>query len=217
MRLGNTCRIIGIEPWKAAINRTYKKIRFYGINNIEIITGFAENIPLDNNSVDLIVSNYGLNNVDDLEQVLSECSRIIKSKGQFIQSFNLDSTMFEFYEIFETLLFELNMNSELQKIKMHIYKKRKPLDVFIKKIENNGFLINEVIKDKFEYKFIDGTTMLNHFFIRLAFLNEWINIIPRKKQSQIFNELELRMNKKSEADSLFTLSVPFVVVDTEKK
>ena len=217
MRLGNSCRVIGIDPWKAAIKRINKKIRFYGINNIEIIEGFAENIPLDNNSVDIIASNNGLNNVNDLDRALSECSRIIKHRGQFVQTINLNSTMIEFYEIFKMLLSELNMTGELEKIKLHIYKKRKPLDEFLKKIEMNEFLIKEIIKDKFEYKFVDGTTMLNHYFIRLAFLNEWINIVPQKKRSQIFNELEIRMNKKAESDGFFKLTVPFVVIDAEKK
>ncbi|MFZ0453490.1 MAG: class I SAM-dependent methyltransferase [Ignavibacteriaceae bacterium] len=216
MRLGNSCKVIGLDPWKTAIKRTNKKIQFYGINNIEITEGSAENIPLDNNSIDLIVSNNGLNNVNNLEKALSECSRIIKNKGQFIQTINLDSTMIEFYDIFGTLLFELNMKSELEKMKTHIYKKRKPLDEFLEKIEKNGFVIKEVEKDKFEYKFTDGTTMFNHYFIRLAFLNEWKKIIPVERQSQIFKEVELRINKKSETDGLFKLSVPFVVIDAEK-
>lgn len=217
MRLGNSCRVIGIDPWKAAIKRINKKIRFYGINNIEIIEGFAENIPLDNNAVDIIVSNNGLNNVNDLDQALYECSRIVKSGGQFVQTVNLDSTMTEFYEIFEMLLSELNMIDELQKMKLHIYNKRKPLNELLKKIEKNKFLIKEIIKDKFEYKFIDGTAMLNHYFIRLAFLNEWEKVIPADSRSRIFNEIELKMNKKAEAEGLFKLTVPFVVIDAEKK
>lgn len=216
MRLGETCKVIGVDPWKAAIKRVNKKIQFYGINNVEIIEGSAENIPLDNDSVDLITSNNGLNNVKDLNQTLAECSRIIKSKGQFVQSINLDTTMIEFYEIFEKLLYELNMNSELQKIKMHIYRKRKPLDEFLGMIEKNGFVIKEAEQNKFEYKFADGTAMLKHYFIRMAFLNEWKSIIPNEKQAQIFKELELRMNENAESAGVFKLSIPFVVIDAKK-
>ncbi len=216
MRLGNTCHLIGIDPWKAGIKRTNKKIQFYGIKNIEIMEGSAENIPLDNKSVDLIVSNNGLNNVNDLDRALSECSRIIKYKGQFIQSVNLDSTMIEFYETFEKLLNELDMAHEIEKMKIHIYKKRKPLDEFLKKIEKNGFVVKEAFKDMFDYKFNDGTAMFNHHFIRLAFLNEWKDIIPQDKQAQIFKELELRMNNKVALDGPTKLCVPFVVIDAEK-
>ena len=132
-------------------------------------------------------------------------------------TFNLDTTMIEFYKMLEYLFLELNMTSELQKMKQHIYKKRKPLDEFIQMIEKNGFIINEVKHDKFEYKFIDGTAMLHHFFIRLAFLNEWKNIIPSEEQSKIFNNLEYRMNERAGIDGFFKLSVPFVVIDAEKK
>ena len=216
MRLGNTCGIIGIDPWKAAIKRVNKKIKFYEIKNIKIIDGKAENIPLKNKSVDLIVSNNGLNNVENLDQALAECSRVIKSKGQFIQTINLDTTMIEFYGIFEELLHQSNMVSEIRKMKKHIYEKRKPLDEMKNKIEQNGFVINDIEHNVFEYKFNDGTSMLNHYFIRLAFLNEWKNILPKEKQPQIFRELEIRMDKKAESEGLFKLSIPFAVIDAEK-
>jgi len=217
MRYGETCIIYGIDPWKAAIKRALKKIEFYGIKNIKIIDGVAEDVPLDNSSVDLIVSNNGLNNVDDLDKALSECSRIIKNDGQFILTFNLNTTMIEFYNILGDLLLELNLNSELQKMKQHIYKKRRPFNEFIEKLERNGFVIKEIDQSKFEYKFVDGTAMLNHYFIRLAFLDAWKNIIPSGKRTEIFNELEYRMNKIAGSNGLFNLTVPFVVIDSEKK
>jgi arsenite methyltransferase len=216
MRLGENCNIFGIDPWKPAIKRANKKINFFGINNIKIIEGSAENIPLDNKSIDLIISNNGLNNVSNLDQALSECSRIIKYKGQFLQSVNMDTTMIEFYGILEELLVELNMFSELDKMKTHIYNKRKPLDELLNKIRKYGFAIKNVETDKFAYKFTDGTAMLNHYFIKMAFLSEWKNIVPVEKQSEIFSELEQRMNKKSESEGLFKLSVPFAIINTEK-
>jgi len=79
MRFGETCKIYGIDPWEAAIRRTKKKIQFYEIKNVEIINGVAENIPLPDKSVELITSNNGLNNVENIEKALSECSRITKT------------------------------------------------------------------------------------------------------------------------------------------
>ena len=90
MRLGKDSKIYGIDPWEAAVERTKRKIDFYRIENIEIIRGVAENIPIKDNMIDLIVSNNGLNNVADLDKSLSECCRIMKSGGQFIQTMNLE-------------------------------------------------------------------------------------------------------------------------------
>jgi arsenite methyltransferase len=216
MRLGETCKIYGIDPWSAAIRRTEKKIVFYGIKNVEIINGVAENIPLPDNSVELITSNNGLNNVESIEKALSECSRIIKSGGQLIHTYNLDTTMFEFYDLLKVVLTENNMDRELKKLDEQVYKKRKPLNEFVKLLEQNNFRVINIFNDRFDYKFADGTAMLHHYFIRLAFLDGWKSIIPEEKQSEIFNCVENLLNQKSEKDGYVNLSVPFVLLDCVK-
>lgn len=213
MRLGTSSKVYGIDPWKAAFKRTQAKISTYGIQNIELIEGVAENIPLSDNSIDLIVSNNGINNVSDLQQTLSECARVIKSKGQFVQTVNLDSTMLEFYELLEEALVNLGQDSLIEEMKAHIYKKRKPLDQFTSTIENSGFTISQITEDKFSYKFVDGTALFNHFFIQLAFLDGWKDFVPQDLQKQVFQEIENKMNEKAEKDGFFELSVPFVVID----
>ena len=77
LRLGDSSIVYGIDPWKEAIKRVNKKVDYYGLTNVRIIEGVAESIPLDNDSVDLITSNNGINNVSDTDKVLTECSRIL--------------------------------------------------------------------------------------------------------------------------------------------
>lgn len=84
MRLGNHAVIYGIDPRKEAVAKAKDKIACYGINNIEIIDGVAESIPLADNSVDLITSNNGIKNVADMDKALFEYARVLKSGGQFI-------------------------------------------------------------------------------------------------------------------------------------
>ncbi|MFA6599080.1 MAG: class I SAM-dependent methyltransferase, partial [Ignavibacteriaceae bacterium] len=104
MRLGESSTIYGIDPWKEAIVRAKNKIDSYGITNITIIEGVAESIPLDNKSIDLIVSNNGINKGKNIHKVFSECSRVLKPGGQFVQTMNLDKSMFEFYSLLESIL-----------------------------------------------------------------------------------------------------------------
>ena len=66
LRLGDSSIVYGIDPWKDAIKRVNKKIDYYGLSNVRIIEGVAESIPLDNDSVDLIISNNGINNVTEV-------------------------------------------------------------------------------------------------------------------------------------------------------
>jgi ubiquinone/menaquinone biosynthesis C-methylase UbiE len=217
MRLGNSSKVYGIDPWAAAIKRTRKKISFYGIENIEIIEGVAEEIPLATDSIDLIVSNNGINNVADLEKVLSECSRIMKQGGQFVLTMNLNNTMLEFYNLLEDVLLKSEMKAEIETMNQQIYKKRKPLGEFIELLEKHGFAIKGMDQDQFDYKFVDGTALMNHHFIRMAFLSGWKSIVPVEKQEFIFNEIELRMNELAQADGFIKLSVPFVVIDCYRK
>jgi len=217
LRLGESSTVYGIDPWKDGIARTNRKIKFFGINNIKIIEGYAEDIPLKNNSVDLIVSNNGLNNVSDLEKVLGECSRILKSGGQFLQTMNLDKSMFEFYSQLEQVLAELHMEKEIELMHRHIYEKRRPLDEIIPMIKKHNFMIKDLEHDQFNYKFTNGTAMLNHYFIRIAFMDSWKKILPVNKQEQIFDTIEQRLNEQALITGEVKLSIPFVMINSIKK
>ncbi|MBS2098101.1 class I SAM-dependent methyltransferase [Carboxylicivirga linearis] len=217
MRLGTTSKVYGIDPWEAAIRRAEKKIKIFGISNIEIIHGDIENIPLESNSIDLVVSNNGLNNVEDLEQSLMECARISKPGAQFIQTVNLHETMMEFYSALEKVFNQLNLTDSIEQMHQHIYKKRKPLDKYLKMIENAGFTVESVTHDQFNYHFADATAMFNHFFIRLAFIDSWKELVPPEQYEQVFSKVEEALNKKAEQEGVLKLSVPFVVIDSRRK
>jgi arsenite methyltransferase len=217
MRLGGSSTVYGIDPWTDAIVRAKKKIDYYRITNIKIFEGIAESIPLTDNSIDLIVSNNGINNVSDIDQVFKECSRIIKPGGQFVQTMNLDKSMFEFYGQLEKTLSDLGMIKEIGLMRKHIYEKRRPLDEIISKIQNQGFIIRDLVHDQFNYKFSNGTAMLNHYFIRLAFMNSWIKILPENKLEQIFDTVETKLNEQSKVLGGIKLSIPFVLINAIRK
>jgi len=216
MRLGKTCKVYGIDPWKAAVERAKFKATIYELKNVEFILGTAESIPLPDKSIDLIFSNNGINNVDDLEKTFMECSRVSKPKAQFVFSFNLGGTMIEFYNVFKEVLNDKGMLTEVGNIKEHIYKKRKPISEVRKFVEENGFIVNNIIEDEFCYRFTDGTAMMNHFLIRLAFLDSWKDLIPEKRQAEIFDEIESKLNKFAQNSGELKLTIPFAVFDCRK-
>jgi arsenite methyltransferase len=216
MRLGKSCTVFGIDPWEAAIARTEEKLRHYGISHVKIIRGVAEEIPLQDNSVDLIVSNNGINNVADLSRVLAECNRVMKANGQFVLSVNLDTTMIEFYSVLEEVLYEFDMRETILKIQEHIYSKRKPVAELKALLNQNAFAVRNIVEDRFTYQFVDGTTLFQHFFMRLAFLPSWKNIVPAEKQEQVFGRIETRLNEQARLTGKCILTVPFVVINCEK-
>lgn len=216
MRLGNTCKLYGTDPWEAAVERIKTKIRIYGITNVEIITGVAEKIPLPDNSIDLIFSNNGLNNVNDIKGVLSECRRISKIGSQLVFTYNTERTMIEFYSIMEDVLRERNMLNEIGLMKKHIYKKRKPVEEFTQLLNEGRYVINEISHDEFAYRFIDGAAMFNHFLIKLAFIDRWKEFVPEEKQNDVFAELVERLNRLAQSKGFIKLTIPFAVIDCEK-
>lgn len=217
MRLGNSGKTYGIDYWDTAICRAEKKIKTYDIQNTRIIRGVAENIPLEKETIDLITSNNALNNVSDLEKSISECSRIIKKGGQFIQTMNTQDTMIEFYQIMENVLSTLHMQSSLVKMKEQIYKKRKPVEEYLQLLEKYDFTVNNLVSDRFEYKYADGSTLLNSHFIRLAFLDGWKEIVPADRLTEVFSAVETEMNRVADIKGCFILSVPFVLIDCIKR
>ncbi len=217
MRLGNSCTVYGIDPWTEAMERIRKKLDYYNIDNVNLIEGVAEEISLADNSIDLITSNNGLNNVADIEQVISECSRIIKPGGQFIQTMNLDKTMFEFYYVMEDVLAELKLYKQIEDMHKHITEKRPAVDLFTEIMQECGFTVRSIEHDQFNYRFVDGTALLNHYFIRLAFMGSWIALLPQNRVSEIFGMVESALNKQADILGGIKLSIPYVLIDAIKK
>lgn len=216
MRLGDSCTIYGIDPWCEAVKRTKLKLDYYNINNVNLIEGIAENIPLNDHSIDLITSNNGINNVADMKQVISECSRIMKSGGQFLQTMNLDKTMFEFYNVMEDALTELKLYKEIEYMHKHITMKRPSIDLLTKIMQEFGFTVKSIEYDQFNYKFADGTALLNHYFIRMAFMDSWIALLPQSKTKEIFSNIESLLNRQADISGGIKLSIPFVLIDAVK-
>lgn len=217
LRLGDSSTVYGIDPWAEAIKRVNKKLEYFGLTNVIIIEGVAESIPLADDSIDLITSNNGINNVSDIDKALSECSRVIKQGGQFIQTMNTDLSMFEFYAQLAQVLSDLHMEKEVELMRQHISHKRPPVDKMVSMIQSHGFEVQDLEHDQFEYRFANGTAMLNHYFIRLAFMDSWIKLLPPENVEQIFEMIELRLNEKSKVLGSVKLSIPYVLINTIKK
>jgi SAM-dependent methyltransferase len=181
-----------------------------------VIEGVAEKMPFENNYFDLIISNNGINNVEDIKKTLSECRRVSKPGAQFVLTMNLKDTMIEFYNVFEEVLKANGMHDEVKKMKEHIYSKRKPLDEIKTLLLNSGFQIVAVEHDSFSFNFIDGTTMFNHYLIKYWFLSEWKKVVNDGEREKIFEQTEKGLNEIVKEKGELQLTIPFVTIDCIK-
>jgi arsenite methyltransferase len=216
-RLGNSCRIYGIDIWRPVAQRALQKISVHGMQNLTLLLARAENLPFRDEYFDLITSNNGLNNVQDLQKSLAECFRTCKKAGHLIFTVNLPETMKEFYGIFESVLKDQKFENQIAKMKEHIYQKRKPLDEICEMVEHVGFDIDNKIEKSFSYRFVDGTTMLHYFMIREFFMPSWKEIVPEKNVAVVFKEIESRLNLLAKQKGELVLTIPFVCVLCGKK
>ncbi len=213
MRLGGSSNLFGIDPCVEAFDRVNNKLEYFGIKNVTLIEGVAENIPLPDLSLDLITSNNGINNVKNRVQVFKECFRLLKPDGQFVMTLNTELTMVEFYNSFERVLVKLGMEEVIDRMRSHILIKRPPVDLLVTELEDAGFKINQIASDQFCYRFADGSAMLNHFFIRFAFMEPWVQLLPAESVMTVFTMVEDDLNQNAISNGM-TLTIPFVLIDS---
>lgn len=75
---GESGRIIGLDMTEEMIDKARENSAKLGYENIEFILGDIENMPIANNTADVIVSNCVLNLVPDKEKAFSEIYRVLK-------------------------------------------------------------------------------------------------------------------------------------------
>lgn len=84
--VGDKGKVIGIDMTEAMIEKANLNNSKLGYANVEFKLGDIENIPLDNNSADVVISNCVLNLVPDKRKAFSEIFRILKHGGHFCVS-----------------------------------------------------------------------------------------------------------------------------------
>ncbi|MEX0720935.1 MAG: methyltransferase domain-containing protein [Balneolaceae bacterium] len=82
LKTGSEGKIYGIDITPAMITKAKENIEKAGMENIEIIESHADNLPLDENSVDVVTSNGVINLVPDKDKAFEEIHRILKPGGQ---------------------------------------------------------------------------------------------------------------------------------------
>jgi arsenite methyltransferase len=82
-RVGPAGKAYGLDMTDEMLALANENMRKAGAENVEFLKGEIENIPLPDNSVDLIISNCVINLSADKERVLREAFRVLKPGGRF--------------------------------------------------------------------------------------------------------------------------------------
>ncbi len=81
-KVGPEGKVIGVDLTEAMVEKARFNAKKYKYNNVEFRHGDIENLPIDKNSIDIILSNCVINLVPDKTKAFKEAYRVLKKSGK---------------------------------------------------------------------------------------------------------------------------------------
>jgi ubiquinone/menaquinone biosynthesis C-methylase UbiE len=85
-KVGEKGKVIGVDMTQEMIRKAEEGAKRGGYKNVEFRLGEIENLPLENESVDVIISNCVINLSPEKRRVFKEAYRVLKPKGKMMIS-----------------------------------------------------------------------------------------------------------------------------------
>lgn len=85
-RVGATGRVIGVDMTPEMLDRARSSAKRLNLDNVEFRQGYIEELPVDSNSVNVVISNCVINLSPDKSKVFAETFRVLKSGGKLAVS-----------------------------------------------------------------------------------------------------------------------------------
>ena len=213
-RFGRKSLIYGVDIWKEGIAKTERKIDILELDNIIIFEKHAKNIPLGDQEIDLVVSNLGINNFSEKDDVFKEVYRVMKPEAELCLCTNPDSCFHELFAIFSEIASELNLPENLV---LNYIKARGNVSSLKKEFSNYGFELVKYKEDEARMRFVNAQAVLDHSLIRIGFRESWDSLIPKEHHDEFYTRLLNKIDKHIHSNSEFNMHVPVLYMQFKKR
>jgi ubiquinone/menaquinone biosynthesis C-methylase UbiE len=85
-RVGSTGKAIGVDMTDEMLELARTNAAEAGVENVEFLKGYLEDMPLENDRVDVVISNCVINLSGDKPQAIRESARVLRPGGRFAVS-----------------------------------------------------------------------------------------------------------------------------------
>lgn len=85
-RVGEAGKVIGVDMTDEMLIKATENAEKYGYKNTEFRKGDIENLPIDDNTIDIIISNCVINLAPDKKKVFDEAYRVLRKGGRIFVS-----------------------------------------------------------------------------------------------------------------------------------
>ncbi len=85
-KVGAKGKVIGVDMTKEMVDKARATSVKHGYENVEFRLGEIENLPIEDNSVDVVISNCVINLSPDKKKVFQEANRVLKNGGRIMIS-----------------------------------------------------------------------------------------------------------------------------------
>jgi SAM-dependent methyltransferase len=81
--VGSRGKVIGVDMTDAMIRKARANVKKAGIKNVEVRKGIIEDLPVEDSSVDMVISNCVINLSPEKARVFGGIARVLKPGGRF--------------------------------------------------------------------------------------------------------------------------------------
>jgi ubiquinone/menaquinone biosynthesis C-methylase UbiE len=207
-RLGRDAFVVGLDPWDPAMRRAAGKCQTWPVPQASLVRGDGARMPFRDGSLELVVSNLGINNFADPDAVLGEVRRVLARDGTLAFTTNRTGHFVELYDAFARVLAARGDTAALERLHVHVAH-RGTVASITERLVRCGFRVQSVHERAVVMRFATAGAVFDHHFLRMGFVPAWREVAGESADA-VFADVCAELDTRTRNLGEVRLTVPLV-------